>query len=479
MFGMKTVVEPEREIRVVEEVDVVVAGGGIAGVAAAVAAAKSKAEVLLVERNGYLGGVATAGLMASMGNRFFADGRLVVRGIALEMVDRLAEKGGTCAGWKSPLVPKIPFDPELLKLVLIEMVEEAGAELYFHTLVADTVMSENELKGVIVEDKSGREGIVSKVVVDATGDADVAARAGAPFDYQPPGSNSMEFRMGNANLHKTYEYFKENPERYPSDMDVPRSFEEFEKNWLENGFFYYPHGGGQKPGSNIAQLVEKAMKNGDFATEKGMTTGLDAFGMDGLSWNNTVIINSNFSRIDDLDVREESKAEANARKCCFYVAAFLRKYVPGFEESYIIATAPDLGVRATRKIIGEYTLTNEEIKTGARFKDVIGVGSSGYPGVPFDIPYRCMFPQRVEGLLVASGKSVSTKPIGLLRGMTTCILLGHAAGVAAALAATEMIPPRELDIGRLQSSLLGQTVYLGNEIRLRSLGLAPRRSDEF
>ncbi len=471
---MKMMEEPKKEIPVAEEVDVIVAGGGIAGVAAAVAAARSRAEVLLIERNGFLGGVAAAGLMASIGNRFFADnGKLVVRGIALEMVERLVDKGGTSAKWKSPLVPKIPFDPEILKLILIEMMEEADAKIYFHTVVSDIIMSEGRLEGLIVESKSGREAILGKTVVDATGDADVASKTGAPFNYEPPGSASLEFRMGNVDLHRTYEHFKENPERYPSDVDAPRSFEKFEKNWLENGFFYYPHGGGGKPGSNMAFLVEKALEKGDFSKEKGIITSLDAFGMDGLAWNNTVIINSNFAKVNDLDVREESKAELEARKSCFYVADFLRKYVPGFEKAFIIETAPDLGVRVTRWIIGEYTLTREEIDKDAKFGDLIGVGSTGFPGARYEIPYRCIIPQKVEGLLVASGKSASTKPRGLLRGMTTCIMLGQAAGTAAALAASTATSLRKLDVMKLQRSLIRQNVYLGDEPRVKELDLLP------
>ena len=469
---MKTIIEPEKEIPVIDEVDVLVAGGGISGVAAAIAAARSGAEVLLVERNGFLGGVATAGLMASMGNRFFADGeKLVVRGIALEMIEKLVEKGGTAAGWKSPLVPKIPFDPEIFKLLLLEMVESENIKLYLHTFVADTIKSGDELEGLILESKSGREAVLGKIMVDTTGDADVAAKAGAPFIYEPPGSSSLEFRMGNVDLQRTYEYIKKNPKGYPSDVDAPRTFEEFEKNWLKNGFFYYPHGGGRKRGSNISVLVKKAIRDEAFSTEIGIITGLDAFGMDGLGWNKTVIINSNFCRINDLDVREESKAEVEARKACFYVAEFLKKHVPGFEEAFIIATAPDLGVRFTRRIIGEHTLSRQEIERCIKFYDVIGVGSTGFPGRPYEIPYRCIIPKVVENLLVASGKSASTQPRGLLRGMTTCIILGQAAGTAAALAAKNKEKPRNLNVRNLQASLLKQGVYLGDEERLRELGL--------
>ncbi len=468
---MKFIVEQKRRTPVAEEAEVVVAGGGISGVAAAVASARSRVRTLLIERNGLLGGVATAGLMASMGNKFFVDGKLVIRGIALEILERLAEKGGTSKGWRSPLTPKIPFDPEIFSLVLLEMVQEANVRLCLHVMAVETVMSEDCLKGIIIESKSGREAVLSGVVVDATGDADIAARAGAPVNYDPPGSNSLEFRMGNVDLQKTYEYFRKEPERYPPDVDAPRTFKEFERNWLENGFFYYPHGGGWRKGSNIAVLVEKAIEKGEFSKEIGMISGLDAFGMDGTEWNNTVIINSNFSRIDDLNVREASKTEAEARRACFYVAEFLRKYVPGFKDAYIISTAPNLGVRYTRWIEAGYTLSTEVVKAGTRFNSVIGVASSGFPGKPYEIPYRCMVPKKVENLLVASGKSVSTSPRGLLRGMTTCIILGQAAGVAAALSSKEGTTPSRLDVKLLQRGLLGQDVYLGDEGRLGELGL--------
>jgi hypothetical protein len=468
---LKSITEREKRTPVAEEAEVIVAGAGIAGVAAAVASARSGAKTLLVERSGLLGGVATAGLMASMGNKFFANGELVIRGIALEILERLVQSGGTSAGWKSPLTPKIPFDPEIFSLVLLEMVKEANVGLYLHTMAVETIMSEDCLKGTIIESKSGREAVLGDVVVDATGDADVAARAGAPTDYDPPGSSSLEFRMGNVDLQKTYEYFRKGPEQYPSDVDAPRTFKEFERNWLENGFFYYPHGGGWRKGSNIAVLVEKAIEKGEFSKEIGMISGLDAFGMDGTEWNNTVIINSNFSRIDDLNVREASKAEAEARRACFYVAEFLRKHVPGFKNAYIISTAPNLGVRFTRWIEGEYTLSSEEVKAGARFADVIGVASSGFPGKPFEIPYRCIVPKKVENLLVASGKSVSTNPRGLLRGMTTCIILGQAAGVAASLSSEGGTTPRRLDVKLLQKALFSQDVYLGNKNRLAQLDL--------
>lgn len=468
---MRGIIESGRRIDVVDEVDVIVAGGGIAGVAAAVSAARCGVNVALIERNGFLGGVATAGLMCSIGNRFFIDGgEMVVRGVAEEAVGRLSAKGGTGSGWINQLVPKIPFDPEIFKLVLDEMVEEAGVHLYLYSHFANAIRAKDRLRGVIIEDRTGREAIEGSVTVDCTGDADVAARAGAPFEHNPPGSSSLEFRMANVDLQRAYEFFKQNPERYPSDVDAPRSFGEFEWNWLENGFFYYPHGGGSKEGSNIAVLVEEAVGGGDYVKGFGLCSGLDAYGMDGLRASGTIIINSNFERINELDTRLMSKATCDARKACFKAAGFLKDNLPGFENSFIVSTAQELGVRVTRHIVGEHVLTREDANT--KFFDVIGVGSTGFPGRPFEIPYRCMLPKKVEGLIVASGKAVSTRPGGYLRGMTTCMVLGQAAGVAAALVAKQRATARKIDVRGMQSELLSQKAYLGNGERLKGLDLS-------
>jgi len=472
---VKTIVEPERHTPIVDEADVVVAGGGLSGVAAAVAAGRNKAETILLERNGFLGGVATAGLMASIGNYFFDHkGELVIRGIALEMVERLAKKGGTSSGWKipSPMVggtlSKIAFDPEVLKLVLDEMVEEAGVNVLFHTMVTDTILKENQLNGIIIENKSGRQAILAKNIVDTTGDADIAAKAGAPFNYNPPGFDTLNFRLGNVDMQKTYEYFKEYPEEYSplvgrDNAPDPRGFEE---NWLKRGIFFFPHYGGK-----VFRLIQDAIKKGEYTPQKGTCIDLDAFCIDGLAWNKTATIVTGIFQIDNLNALEISKAEMEGRKWCFYAAEFLKKYMPGFENAFIIGTAQDLGVRWSRWIRGEYIFTRKDVEESTRFSDVIGVGTTKQGA--YDIPYRVILPQKVDNLLVASGKSASTEPRGLLRGMARgCIILGQAAGTAAALSTKMETTPRKLDVRELQRTLLNQGVYLGDASRLKELGLA-------
>lgn len=205
-----------------------------------------------------------------------------------------------------------------------------------------------------------------------------------------------------------------------------------------------------------------------------MVSRLDVFGMDGMAWNKTVIINTGRVSMDNFDLRQASQAELDARRMTRYAASFLRKYVPGFEDAFIISTAPSLGVRITRWIDGEYVLSREEVKAGCRFDDVVALhvtkalkGNS----VQCDIPYGCVIPRNVDSLLIGSGKSVSTAPPGLLRGMGSCMFLGEATGTAAALSAKLGATPRSLDVKELQKALVRQGAYIGDEDRLQELGV--------
>ena len=478
---MATIEEAKREIPVTADVDVLVAGGGLSGTAAAIAAARAGAKTLLIEADGALGGVATTGLMSSMGNTFFDEqGKIIVHGLAEEILDRVAARGGTSPNWKAPWVPKVPFDPEIFITVLEEMVTEAGARVLFHTeVVSVTKAQDGKIKGVILENKSGRQTAFARCLVDATGDADLAAAAGAEFNLKPTSSSTMLFRMGNVNLQATYEFIMEHADEFPSELDVPLSAEDFQRNWLENGFFYYPHGYGVTLG-----IVQRTLWAGKFQKEKGRCTNLQLFGMDGLSVkrkpdspasdglrsNNTIIINTGSFIVDSFDAASISFSEIEGRRIAYEMAERARKNLPGFEKAFIIAISKHLGIRYSRRIYGEYTLTKEQAEKGERFEDTVALARlHGFQ--KFDIPYRIILPQKVENLTIASGKNVSTNPRGLLRGQTICVQLGQAAGVAAALSAKSGKPPRQIDINDLQKALIGQGVYLGDEGRLKKLGL--------
>ncbi len=469
---MRTVVEPRREIPVTMEVDVIVAGAGMSGIAAAVASARNGADTLLVERNGVVGGVATAGLELGWANHYFMlDGEQVAKGIGLELIARLVERGGTSPGWAEHR--KITFDPEIYQDVVLDMLEESGVKLLMHTVVSDAIVCDNELQGVVVENKSGRQAILSKVTVDTTGDADVAARAGAPYEDKPQGSSSLLFRMADIDFQKAYEYVKANPKEFVpfESSSVRADVAYFERMWLEHGLFTLEDNHG------LAGMRERAIANGDYADEIGICSQLSRMGIDGMGWNGTAVINTGMFRIDHLDQFEITKAEIQGRKAAFYVAEFLRKYFPGFENAFVVSIAQDLGVRMSRRIIGEYVYTVDDAENHVRFDDVIGRTHARhlrYGSTGVDMPYRILVPQKIDNLLVGSGKSVSadSQSIGSpLRDMMGCLTLGEAAGTAAALSARGGVTPRALDVKGLQRMLVKQGVHLGDTERLKELGL--------
>ena len=470
--------EPEREVDVAAEVDVLVAGAGVAGCAAAVAAARAGATTVLLERNGCLGGVATAGLMANIGNLLTGlDGQPVVNGFPRELIGRMAARGAASGEWACREVPGVVIDSEQLKVVLAEFQEEAGVEVLTHTLAARPVMEGDAVRGAFIESKSGRQAVLAKAVVDCTGEADLARQTGCPMRWSV-GSASVEFKMGRVDLDALYQHFRRHPDTFPVGMDMVKGFAEFERNWVERGIFFFPHGGGTK-----WDIFLRAIERGEFVPEQGVLHNLHAAGMYGLRDTDQVVINSNFWRVETLDTRTVSRAELECQKACCYVADFFRRRVPGFSNAYISEIASDIGIRASWGIEGVATLRDEH-RDGpqpALFDDVIGceparasfekTGEFFQPRT-FDIPYGILVPQKVDGLLVGSAKSVSCVYQGLIRGMVGCMTCGQAAGAAAALAARKGVEPRALGIRGLQRLLIEQGVRLGPPERLRELGLS-------
>lgn len=482
-----TIREPEREVEVLDEVDVLVAGAGVAGCAAAVAAARAGAKTMLLERNGVLGGVATAGLMANIGNRYMdRDGRIVVHGVAKEVIDRMVARGAASEKWACREVPGIVIDSEQLKIVLIELEQGAGVKVLTHTLAARPLMGKagadtfspdgDTIKGVFIENKMGRQVVLAKVVVDATGEADLAWQAGCPMRWVE-GSASLEFKMGRVNLDVLYEHFKRHPETFPVGMDMVKGFAEFERNWVERGIFFFPHYGGTK-----WDIFQKAVEEGKFVPRQGILYNLNATGMYGLRQYDQVVINSNFWKVRSLRAPDLSEAQLETQKACYYVADFFRRYVPGFNRAYISQMGSDLGIRVSRGIEGEATLTAEQVraKEPTYSSDVIGCQPMNasfeetgefFQPFTYDIPYGVLVPKKTDNLLVASAKSISTQWMGLIRGMSGCMICGQAAGVAAALSAKHGVVPRKLDVRLLQRTLLEQGVYLGEPERLSALGI--------
>lgn len=471
-----TIHEAARDIDILGQADVLVAGGGVSGCAAALAAARAGASTVLVERNGVLGGVATAGLMANIGNHILdRQGRAVIDGIAREVIDGLVARGAASARWASREVPGVVIDSEQLKVLFAELLTQAGVTVITHCLAARPIMEGRAVRGAFIENKLGRQAILARIVVDATGEADLAAQTGCPMRWTD-GSASVEFKMANVDLEALYRWFKRHPDTFPVGQDMVKGFAEFERNWVERGIFFFPHGAGRK-----WDILRRAVAEGRLEDKRGMLYDLDAAGLYGLRGQDTVVVNSNFWRVTTLDPIQVSRAELEAQAACNYVADFFRQNVPGFGDAHVVSIGNDIGIRTSRGIEGQETLTATPLHATrpVHRDDVIGCvpcradfGSSGefFYAHASDVPYGILLPREVDNLLVASGKSVSCVPQGLLRLMPTCMLLGQAAGAAAALSAQQYISPDRLDVRTLQRTLLDQGAHLGSSYRLMLLG---------
>jgi hypothetical protein len=412
---MQTYREPSKEIPVVRDMDVIVVGGGPAGLAAAIASARAGARTALIERFGYLGGTATASLMACINgfrNQVEPDSTQTVRGIAEDIVLKLKALGGL---GRSPYAQKsystepgqmeysYAIDTEKFKVVTLKMCVEAGVDLWFHTWFADSIVENGVLRGIIVENKSGRQVMLAHGVVDASGDGDVAARAGVPF----------------------WQTMKDEAIR------------------LNDGLMYRIVFGKERPAA-------------PFACD---------FGSHAVVWGPGV------GPLNGVDAEALSQAEMDARLRVYEDFAAKQAKNPELVDARVIETPPLLGIRQTRFIEGEYKLTADDAIAGHRFDDVIAISSCAiinYYGYRrylehegYDIPYRCLVPKKIENLLIA-GRCISSEqqPYESHRAMVPMMAIGQAAGAAAALAAEQKIAPRHLDVTALQNVLRQQGAEL-------------------
>jgi len=411
----QTILEPARETRVSRQVDVIVVGGGPAGLAAAIASARSGAATLLVERFGFLGGTATASLMACINgfrNQVEPDGVQTVRGIAEEIVLGLKALDGLgISPYTQKDYPTEPgalaysyaIDVEKFKYLTLKLCVEAGVELLLHTWFCQPLLESERIRGILVENKSGRQAILGSVVVDASGDGDVAARAGAPF-WQTV------------------------------QAEAPR---------LNDALMYRIEFGGSRPQQAYAC---------DFG-------------------GGAVVWGPSAGPLDGTDAEALTRAEVAARLAVYADLASKQAQNPTLQGAQITQTPPMLGIRQTRFIEGEYRLTAEDAIQGRRFADVVAISSCpiihyyGYRRYleheGYDIPYRCLVPKKVEGLLVA-GRCISSdqEPYESHRAMVPIMAIGQAAGTAAALCARQEVLPRELDVAILQQALEAQNAVL-------------------
>ena len=469
----KTIPELARELPVRAEYDVIVCGGGLGGVAAALAAARAGAHTLLIERNGFLGGVATAGMCCSIFNCYYTGGterRLASTGIGVEVADALAAATGYGEKWHAHK-GHIIYDIERGKLVLQELIATAGVDLLLQAWTAGVMVEDHAVRGVIVESKSGREAIRGTVVVDATGDADIAARAGAAVRIDDRGLHSLCFRLGNVDVDAFVGYFRAHPDQFPAYMDVDWTLDEALAQYDDCGTFLFPHGGGMQ-----MEAFQRARARGDLPAVIGTQDTTDACQMHALRQTGIVHVITGFTHFNGLDADLISRSIQDGRQMAFIVAEVYRKNLPGFAQAFIAGTAANLGVRTSRCLDGDFLFTAEMMGAGVRQPDAVG-RAVGYDTVvkhhgphawgawvahadAFDLPYRCLLPQKIDGLLMGAGRSISTNNHWLLRCMAHTMVVGQGAGVAAAVAVGTGVSPRAVSIAAVQAELRRQGVVL-------------------
>lgn len=447
---IKTIIEPARELPVREHRDVVVAGGGLTGVMAAVAAAQAGADTLLIEMRSHLGAVATMGL--PLQGYCDRDERQIVRGLAEEFRQRLMAIGGATEFIRCTMHnPYIIIDPESVKLVCQQMIEEAGVSLLYNTPVVNVLKDGKRIQAVVIEGKSGREAVIAKNYIDCTGDADLAFRAGAECDLEQPDklqTSTLNLTLTNVDIDKVKQCLVEQPEEY-------KLFELLNKDLvLKNPRFILV---------GLAKLAEKArLEHPEWQHIWNIACYITQIAP------GTVTINSvHMDNLCACDTRDLTKIEMLGRLRAQEALAFYRGYIPGFENARLASSGPWAGIRETRRLRGVRCLTVDSIVAGECPPDTIAMG--GYPidihdpdtnqlvfyKVPaYGIPYGCMLSPDVENLLVA-GRAISAthEAMASSRVMAQCMALGEAAGTAAAMASSAGISPHVLNIDSLRALL--------------------------
>nr|WP_243451176.1 FAD-dependent oxidoreductase [Sphingosinicella sp. CPCC 101087] len=434
-------------------------GAGAGGYPAAIRAARHGAEVLLIERHPVVGGT---GPMSFVTEFLSCEN---ISGILREVQQRLAAHDAAPAEFL-PEYFNLAYDPEMLKLVILDMLVESGVDLLLNTQVVDVIMDGDAVKGVIIENKSGRQAILADVIVDASGDADVASRAGAAMHpREAPQPMMMLCRMGGIDWQRLQAHAHANPDDFSKLWGVP-------PNVLDGAQFV--HVTGWK--SLVLQGKEEGALPGTFGHHISVFGATPANLRNGIGYLYAVQVLNR----DPTDAADLTGAEIEGRRRARDFLPFVKR-IPGMEQAFLIDMAPQIGVRDSRRIVGDYTLTRDDIFAETRFDDEIALkvyrgpdlkgwvrhkpdGSEGGKGhdpadlplsvVVLGLPYRCLLPAGIENLIV-SGKTVSfdNEAHQRIRLMPECMAMGEAAGAAAALAARDGLPPRRIDPAAVRALL--------------------------
>ncbi len=452
---MKQFVEPQKEIPIIDEVDVLVVGGGPSGVGAAIGAAKTGANTMVVENLGSFGGMWTNGMVITLAgfNNWLRPYERNVDGVMGEWLVKAEKRGGAenSRSWV------LDSDPEIMKAVADEMMMEHKVKCLLHTWVADAIVEDNQIKGVIIENVDGRQVILAKNIIDCTGNGDVFARAGEEFTIpkaMQPMTTAYFFAEAEPNTHIKYE----------KEVLIPMGPEPgYLKGELMKEY--------QSPRRDIdvdRVKMKEAHKKGEFPEYGGPWFG----GLrERFPWVNTTRIYANGVKASEI-----TRAEMEGRRSAHQMMDYYRRECPGFEKSWIMSSASTIGIRETRQLDAVYRLTGQDVYNSKKFDDTIAMGSwpidihpgkgeSGqhdlYIPLPYQIPYRIMLPKTIDNLLVAGRcVSVDREAMGSIRVGATCGAMGHAAGVAAALSVRLGVSVRNIDIKKVQEELVNQKAII-------------------
>lgn len=443
--------EPAKRIKIFTEADVIIVGGGPSGVAAALGAAKAGATTVIIETLNSFGGMWTNGMVITLAgfNNWLAPYQRVVRGVTGEWIRRASQLGG-CEDNRSWVLNS---DPEIMKLVADELLLENGVTCLLHSWVADVIIEDNKLKGVIVENVDGRLAILGKVVVDCTGNGDLIARAGEVFhlsqDLQPM---TLPFYLGDVEQLEGA--------RFDEELIIPMGPE---PGYL-NDYLLDNYTSRRRDIGVDKSVLKAAVADGLLPTFGGPWFG----GLrKNFPWVNTTRIYG--SAVDASDL---TRCEMQARKDVFKIIDFYKKEFKEFKDSWLLRTASTIGIRETRRLDGVYTLKGADIINTAKFTDSIAVGTwpidvhppkgktgmhKMYVPLPYQIPYRSLLPKTVDNLIVA-GRCISADrhANGSARVGATCGAIGHAAGIAAALSSAQNTTPRDIEVKLIQNEIINQ-----------------------
>lgn len=447
-----------------KQFEIIIVGGGISGAIAGISAARAGTDTLIIEQNGFLGGMLTAAGVGPM-MTFHAGETQVIKGITGELVDRLKVRGlspGHIIDSTGYTYSVTPFDLEGMKIELESMFIEAGGTLLYHTMLAEVIKDKNNIAELIICNKSGLSRIKGKVYIDATGDADLSAWSGVDFVKGREGDGlsqplTMKLRMYGVNIPAVKDFIRNHPEEFPRLKGDTSIIDKTER--LSIGGF--------------VNILKEARDCGEISFQRE-----DVLFFETSNKGEVIINTSRITGLDSTNPYELTKGEIEGRKQAAEIAAFMKKRIPGFENSVLIFTGPSIGIRSSRQIKGLYTIKESDILTGRKFNDA--VVCNGYPidihspsgentlsthlkwGEYYTIPYRALINDKVDNLITV-GRCISGNFAAQAAFRTTpgAGAIGHAGGAAAAISIKTGKSFRELNYEDIKQLLVEQQAFLG------------------